>query len=75
MKSPREKLYRPIAIAGTDPTGAAGISIDITSFNHFGLQPAIAISAINAQHSQKVSHIELTSPKLLKLQLESSLAE
>lgn len=40
-----------LIIAGTDPTGAAGITIDIKTLCYFDVHPAIAISAINVQNN------------------------
>lgn len=46
----------PIAltIAGLDPSGGAGIIIDVSTFVHFGVRPAAAITSLTFQNSERV---------------------
>lgn len=62
-----------LVVAGTDPTGGAGITRDIAALEFFNVNPAIAISAINVQNNNIVSHIELTSPELLAAQINCAM--
>jgi len=47
---------QPIAltIAGLDPSGGAGIVADITTFVHFGVRPAAAITSLTFQNAERV---------------------
>lgn len=50
-------MNKILVISGTDPTGNAGLNIDIKTINHLGVNTAIAISAITIQNNEKVAHI------------------
>jgi len=58
-----------LIIAGTDPTGAAGITVDIKTLCHFNIQPSIAISAINIQNKHRVIKIQPSSVDILQQQI------
>ena len=47
---------QPIAltIAGLDPSGGAGIIADVSTFVHFGVRPAAAITSLTFQNSERV---------------------
>lgn len=62
-----------LAIAGTDPTGSAGIAIDIKTLCYFNINPAIAITAINVQDNHSVKFIKPISSSLLKQQIECAI--
>jgi len=57
-----------LTIAGSDPTGGAGIQSDIATFRAFGLNALSAITAITAQDGEKVFTVEPVSPRLLTRQ-------
>ncbi|WJW80158.1 hydroxymethylpyrimidine/phosphomethylpyrimidine kinase [Bartonella sp. TP] len=59
-----------LVIAGTDPTGGAGIVRDIAALEFFKVKSAIALTAINVQDNYSVQHIELTQPDLLSAQID-----
>lgn len=58
-----------LIIAGTDPTGAAGITIDIEALCYFNVKPALAISAINIQNQRQVIKIKPSSYNILQQQI------
>lgn len=64
---------RPIvlAIGGTDPSGLAGLAVDVRTISALGAHPATVVSAITAQNSQRVSAIEPVPALHLKAQLEA----
>jgi hydroxymethylpyrimidine/phosphomethylpyrimidine kinase len=50
------QMKEPIAltIAGLDPSGGAGIIVDVKTFVHFGVRPAAAITSLTFQNSERV---------------------
>lgn len=62
-----------LIIAGTDPTGGAGIVRDIAALEFFKVKPAIALTAINVQDNYSVRHIEQTHPALLAAQIDCAI--
>lgn len=63
----------PIAwtIAGSDSSGGAGIQADLKSFHDFGVHGCSVITALTAQNSTAVGHIEVTSHKSLAAQINA----
>ena len=64
---------RPIVwtIAGTDPSGGAGIQADLKVFHALGVYGASAITAVIAQNTLGVRAIEPVSPAMMTAQLEA----
>jgi hydroxymethylpyrimidine/phosphomethylpyrimidine kinase len=60
-----------LTIAGSDPTGGAGLQADIRVFNHFGVYGLSAVSALTAQNSYEVSGILKVDGKFLEKQLNT----
>lgn len=64
---------RPIAwtIAGTDPSGGAGIQADLKVFHSLGVHGGSAITAVMAQNTMGVRLIEPVSPEMITAQLDA----
>lgn len=64
---------RPIAwtIAGTDPSGGAGVQADLKVFHSLGVHGGSAITAVIAQNTLGVRRIEHVSPEMITAQLEA----
>lgn len=60
-----------LTIAGSDPSGGAGIQADIKTLAANEVFSTSAITALTAQNSKRVIGIEPVSPDFLKLQLEA----
>ncbi|KTD76597.1 bifunctional hydroxymethylpyrimidine kinase/phosphomethylpyrimidine kinase [Legionella waltersii] len=60
-----------LSIAGTDPSGGAGISADIKAISATGGYAAAVITALVAQNTQGVQCIERVSPEFVHKQLNS----
>jgi hydroxymethylpyrimidine/phosphomethylpyrimidine kinase len=60
-----------LTIAGSDPTGGAGLQADIRVFNHFGVYGLSAVSALTAQNSYEVSGILKVNGKFIEEQLNT----
>jgi hydroxymethylpyrimidine/phosphomethylpyrimidine kinase len=65
----------PIAltIAGSDPSGGAGIQADLKTFAAFGVYGASVITALTAQNTRGVSAVHGLPPELVRAQAEAVL--
>lgn len=57
------------SIAGSDPSGGAGIQADLKTFHQHSVYGMAAITLLTAQSTQTVRAVELTSARMLDLQL------
>jgi hydroxymethylpyrimidine/phosphomethylpyrimidine kinase len=64
-----------LTIAGSDPSGGAGIQADLKTFHQRGTYGTSVITLITAQNSQKVSIVEVLSPKIVDAQLQAVLED
>ena len=64
-----------LTIAGSDPTGGAGIQLDLKIFSAFGILPLTAVTAVTAQSSTKVTKVLPVPAKILKEQLKLLISE
>ncbi|MEB8125612.1 bifunctional hydroxymethylpyrimidine kinase/phosphomethylpyrimidine kinase [Staphylococcus succinus] len=60
-----------LTIAGTDPTGGAGVMADLKSFHACGVYGMAAVTSIVAQNTKGVQHIHNLETSWLSEQLES----
>lgn len=60
-----------LTIAGSDPTGGAGLQADIRVFNHFGVYGLSAVSALTAQNTYEVNAISKVEGRFLEEQLNT----
>lgn len=67
----RLKLKTALAIAGTDPTGGAGIQADIKTMTLHGVYAMSAITALVAQNTTGVRAIQESAPDFLRQQLDA----
>lgn len=59
-----------LAIAGTDPTGGAGIQTDLKVFGALGTYGMAVITAVIAQNTQRVHRVAAVEPALVGEQLD-----
>ncbi len=64
-----------LTIAGSDPTGGAGVQSDLRVFSHFGVYGLSAISALTAQNTFRVSSVSAVEGKFLDAQLNTLLKD
>ncbi|MGJ8547806.1 MAG: bifunctional hydroxymethylpyrimidine kinase/phosphomethylpyrimidine kinase [Sulfitobacter sp.] len=64
-----------LSIAGSDPSGGAGIQADIKAISANGAFAMAAITALTAQNTQGVTGIHLIPPEFIKDQIASVLAD
>ena len=60
-----------LTIAGSDPSGGAGIQADLRTFAAFGVHGCAAISLLTAQNTREITGTLATPPDFLTLQLET----
>jgi hydroxymethylpyrimidine/phosphomethylpyrimidine kinase len=60
-----------LSIAGTDPTGGAGIHADIKTFSALGAYAMAAITAVVAQNTQGVRGFVALSPDMVRDQIDA----
>ncbi len=60
---------RILTIAGSDPSGGAGIQADLRVFQRFGWSARSVITAVTAQNETKFFSVNPVSPKVLRDQL------
>lgn len=60
-----------LSIAGSDPSGAAGVQVDLQVFRDFGFHGLSVLTAVIAQNTQGVSRLDPVAPDLLAAQLGS----
>jgi hydroxymethylpyrimidine/phosphomethylpyrimidine kinase len=67
----------PIAltIAGSDPSGGAGIQADLKTFHQFGVYGEAVIALLTVQNSVRVSRVEVLAPDLVLQQLAAVLED
>ena len=64
-----------LSIAGSDPTGGAGIQADIRCGNSLGLHVLTAVTAVTAQNSKGLYELGVVCSSLLESQLQSILKD
>jgi len=66
-------VARPVAltIAGSDPSGGAGVVADMRTFAAHGLWPCAAITAVTAQNATAVSAVHAVPVEVLRAQVEA----
>jgi hydroxymethylpyrimidine/phosphomethylpyrimidine kinase len=67
----------PIAltIAGSDPTGGAGIQADLKTFHQFGVYGEAVITLLTVQNTVRMSRVEVMQPSLVLEQLAAVLED
>lgn len=66
-----ERSPTVLAIAGTDPTGSAGILVDVKTISALGGYALTAVTAVIAQNSQRVLERLPVSAEMIAAQLEA----
>jgi hydroxymethylpyrimidine/phosphomethylpyrimidine kinase len=65
----KEANQTALTIAGSDPSGGAGIQADIKTFTDIGVYGGAAITCLTAQNTQGVFAIEPVDPAMIKEQI------
>jgi len=60
-----------LTIAGSDPSGGAGIQADLKTFHQFGVYGEAILTLLTVQNTVTVSRVEVLSPELILAQLQA----
>ena len=58
-----------LTIAGSDPSGGAGLQADLKTFHQFGVYGEAVVTLVTVQNSLRVSRVELLPPDLIAEQI------
>jgi hydroxymethylpyrimidine/phosphomethylpyrimidine kinase len=74
---PRSIVPKAVAltIAGSDPSGGAGLQADLKTFQQLGVYGMSVVTLITVQNTQAVEQVEILSPTLIAAQLETVLED
>jgi hydroxymethylpyrimidine/phosphomethylpyrimidine kinase len=64
-----------LTIAGSDPSGGAGIQADLKTFHQFGVYGEAVITLLTVQNTRTVSRVACVSPDLVVQQVEAVLED
>ncbi len=64
-----------LTIAGSDPSGGAGVQADLKTFHQFGVYGESVITLLTVQNSVRVSRVEVLPPALVLEQLAAVLED
>lgn len=68
-------LPTALTIAGSDPSGGAGIQADLKTFHQFAVYGQAAIALLTVQNTQCVRYVELVRPDVLRDQITAVLSD
>lgn len=66
-----EVVSTALSIAGSDPSGGAGIQADLKAFSARGVYGMTVITALTAQNTRGVQAIEVLSPSFVRAQIDA----
>jgi len=64
-----------LTVAGSDPSGGAGIQADLKTFHQFRVYGEAVLTLITVQNTLSVSRVELLDPELVRQQLAAVLGD
>jgi hydroxymethylpyrimidine/phosphomethylpyrimidine kinase len=64
-----------LTIAGSDPSGGAGLQADLKTFHQFGVYGEAVPTLITVQNSLRVSRVEVLAAELVREQIEAVLED
>ena len=64
-----------LTIAGSDPSGGAGLQADLKTFHRHGVYGTSVITLVTVQNTRTVSAVEILRPALVVAQLEAVLSD
>src|SRR5579859_4594387 len=64
-----------LTIAGSDPSGGAGIQADLKTFHQFGVYGEAVITLVTVQNTTRVDRVECLKPELVVEQLRAVLGD
>ncbi len=74
-KTPKNAGFACLTIAGSDPSGGAGLQADLKTFSAHGVYGASAVTALTVQNSQGVQNIQPVPVTQTRAEIEAVLAD
>lgn len=72
--SPKKNLA-VFSIAGSDPSGGAGLQADLKTFQHFGVYGMAAVSLLTVQNTLGIKEVLVIHPEKIKAQIQTVLED
>lgn len=72
---PSQAMHTALAIAGSDPTGGAGLQLDLQVFRSFGVHGAGVVTALTVQDTVKVHEVLPAFPSVVLNQMRRLLED
>src|SRR5512136_2638066 len=69
------QTHTALTIAGSDPSGGAGIQADLKTFHQRGVYGMSVLTLLTVQNTQGVSAVEVLRPEFVIAQLDAVLAD
>ena len=69
------KIPAALSIAGSDPSGGAGIQADLKTFHQRGVYGMAAITLLTVQNTIRVSAVDVLAPELVEAQIRAVLED
>ncbi len=69
------RIRHVLSIAGSDPSGGAGIQADLKAISVNGCYAMAAVTALTAQNTQGVSGVQLVDPAFVAAQIDAVFAD
>ncbi len=64
-----------LTIAGSDPSGGAGIEADLKTFHQLGVYGEAVVTLIAVQNTQGVTRVETLAPDLVRDQIQAAISD
>src|SRR5271168_524639 len=64
-----------LTIAGSDPSGGAGLQADLETFHQFGVYGEAVVTLVTVQNTHTVSRVEIMPPDLVREQIAVVLSD
>jgi len=64
-----------LTIAGSDPSGGAGIQADLKTFHQFGVYGEAVVTLVTVQNTRRVDRVECLPPELVAEQIQAVLED
>lgn len=64
-----------LTIAGSDPSGGAGIQADLKTFHRFGVYGEAVLTLLTVQNTRTVERVDCIAPELVEAQIRAVLAD
>jgi hydroxymethylpyrimidine/phosphomethylpyrimidine kinase len=64
-----------LTIAGSDPSGGAGLQADLKTFHRFGVYGEAVVTLITVQNTRGIRRVEILDPRLVADQIEAVITD